>query len=954
MSSKNLYRIGGIAAILSMLLDFRDVFFVDPNVGTRFDYYSYLLNNILIVLVAWALYHLYASVDRRFSLVAIILSLIGVVTLFINTAPFIDLPNGIFLTAWIFNHIIPILLFGILAYRHYQLGIPRILAMIGILYAVIQVIFYILYNLFPDLNLGLVDNLPVILSSVWLIWTGALLLSGKLQESPEGINIWGINKLVVYFSNTSGKHLQKPSASLKIGIGISVVSFIGVVALAYFFYPRQAEVVENDSKVIAAENADQIENTTQVENATQSEDTPQIKRLAQWHEVSSTIDDYFFNADGTLMGINSPYGVYLIDLDADSVTHLLPDQPYQHRLKAISPDGQFFVTEDNESERMRDQGQYQQRLYLWDVAQQKIIMQLEVGVDYETEESPYPYLDVIALTFLPDGSKINALIDVQDSSGDTIKSFMWNMPDGQLISNQAIDNNQLIKDLRGYENSDEVRFLPGNNQIVVSGYYPDEITKSLTVFSFPDGKLISKVLPMGDDLRISETGNTFVTVSRPGSSSEYTTWGIPDGNQISTFDVDDSQNIGFMVSFDSPYSYINSPTGDLFAGNPLSSGNITIVKNDGTAIKETIISGKVLTFSPKEDYIVVHSGSDLMFVNTSTGDVFKTIPTIQPAGGLAVHPVEDLMAFSQPDSIQIYQTSTRTLITSLSLKNENNSYQPPSISFSSDGKYLISRQYSEDYSSRTINTIWNTSDWSSVNEILTAHSRTASRENVILEILQGQPLLLETTEEGTLGFFDVKNSSVNEFGLTDPVYSDANFADVVDIKISPDQKYLAFYGSYGSYPGTPQFALFDLSKVASLSDLKSALASPVLSYPVEWVGEGSSGVIAFSIQSDFLAVYAIDGSIFVIDLKTLEVKWKINYGYENNYLLFTPDNNLLITDGQVYDMNSDSTSDENGEVVMGSPVIELPITGDFIGMSRDGELLISVSKDGVITYWEIP
>ncbi len=189
MSSKNIYRIGGIAAFMSVLLDFRDAFFVDPNAdGTRIDYYFYFLNNILVVLVAWALYNLYTSANRRFSLAAITLSILGVVTLLINATPFINLPYEIIITAWIFNNVIPVLLFGILAYQHHQLGFPRILAVIGILYAVVQVIFYIVYSIFPDLILGLIDNLPVILSSVWLIWTGALLLSGKIQESPEKIS----------------------------------------------------------------------------------------------------------------------------------------------------------------------------------------------------------------------------------------------------------------------------------------------------------------------------------------------------------------------------------------------------------------------------------------------------------------------------------------------------------------------------------------------------------------------------------------------------------------------------------------------------------------------------------------------------------------------------------------------------------------------------------------------
>ena len=34
------------------------------------------------------------------------------------------------------------------------------------------------------------------------------------------------------------------------------------------------------------------------------------------------------------MGIQTAYGIYLIDLSADFVTHLLPDQPYQQQIKS--------------------------------------------------------------------------------------------------------------------------------------------------------------------------------------------------------------------------------------------------------------------------------------------------------------------------------------------------------------------------------------------------------------------------------------------------------------------------------------------------------------------------------------------------------------------------------------------------------------------------------------------
>jgi hypothetical protein len=56
------------------------------------------------------------------------------------------------------------------------------------LYAVIQIAFYALYNILPDLNLGVIDNLPLILSWGWMIWVGVILLTGKTQDSPKKIS----------------------------------------------------------------------------------------------------------------------------------------------------------------------------------------------------------------------------------------------------------------------------------------------------------------------------------------------------------------------------------------------------------------------------------------------------------------------------------------------------------------------------------------------------------------------------------------------------------------------------------------------------------------------------------------------------------------------------------------------------------------------------------------------
>lgn len=188
MLSKNLYRIGGIAALLSALLVIADIFSVNANevrlYRTHFGYLFHLfLTNILFILVAWALNHLYRSAERRLPLTALIISIVGAAVSFISwsseTSPIV----WIFISALI-NFVIPILLFGFLAYRHTQLGMPQILWGISILYVISWAIIYIIYG---EVELGFVDNLPSIVEVVWLIWTGVILLSGKLQESPEKI-----------------------------------------------------------------------------------------------------------------------------------------------------------------------------------------------------------------------------------------------------------------------------------------------------------------------------------------------------------------------------------------------------------------------------------------------------------------------------------------------------------------------------------------------------------------------------------------------------------------------------------------------------------------------------------------------------------------------------------------------------------------------------------------------
>jgi hypothetical protein len=957
MSSKNLYRIGGIAAVLSALLVIADIFSVNANevrlYRTHFGYLFHLfLTNILFILVAWTLDHLYRSAERRLPLAALILSIIGAAVSFITwdseTSPII----WTFVSTLI-NFVIPILLFGFLAYRYAKLGMPRIFYGLSILYVVSWAIIYIVYG---EVELGFVDNLPLIIQSAWLAWTGGVLLFGKLQDSSEENFTLGKYKLESFFATIGA--FFKPNRKIIAG-AIVAFSVIGIVIYGIYGGSKIQEETGGTSKVISAENADQLEAIPIPELQQQAESQSDLKSLASWQVegINGTTEDYFFNADGSLVGINTPSGMYLIDMNADVVTHLLPEQPYQHRLKAISPDGKFLITEDNESERMRDQGAFQQRLYLWDAAQLEIIQPLDVALDYDPSQDPYPYLVVLAMKFSSDSSELKALVTVSDNSGDSVKSFVWNMPEGNLISIQVVEDSALIMELVGnsfiyqreYDDKAQVHFLPDDDQIVISNRYVDYYSaKSLTMFSFPEGRRVADI-PVGEgDIRITASGNAFATLKGFNvNGSEYSIWGLPTSTTVSTFTVSDSNPSDTIVTFDSPYSYTISPTGNLLAGMISAGKNIMVVKNDGTIIKEIPSSGKVVAFSPREDYIIVHDGSSMMFVNISTSEVVKNISLIQPVGGMTVNPVKDMVAVALPNAVEIYQISSKTLIKSISLNLDHGEPFTPSVSFSADGDYLISQQY-DTYSGSDVNIVWDTSEWS----IAKKNSWSNDGFSKASPNLFQQMSLMVTPYYNQLGFFDLNDNSTNsETGMAEPVYVADLTSDIVNFQISPDQKYLAYYGGYN---GIPQFTLFDLSTATTLPDLEIAMKNPVLAYPVEWVGGGSFAAIAFSSSSDLLAVYDIDQHIYVIDLKMLDLKWKISSYYAPSQLLFSSDGALLFADGPVYNLNEVIFDENDPKEYVGFPLAELPIVGDFIGISHDEMLFVTVSQDGVFTYWEIP
>lgn len=200
MSTKSLYRIFGVTTILSALIDFKDYFLSDPNaLGTRFDYYTYLANNLFLVLIAIAFYLLYNKRARGLSIIAIILSALG----FIMPLVSIEIPDNIFIWVFAIEHIIPFLIFGILAYQYHQLGMPRVLGIIGILYAIVQIVYYILYKISPNLNIGIADYFPGLLDLVWLIWTGGIFLFVYKIEIDHNITSQYFNKDVVLVAGTT-------------------------------------------------------------------------------------------------------------------------------------------------------------------------------------------------------------------------------------------------------------------------------------------------------------------------------------------------------------------------------------------------------------------------------------------------------------------------------------------------------------------------------------------------------------------------------------------------------------------------------------------------------------------------------------------------------------------------------------------------------------------------------
>lgn len=177
MNNASLYRIGGIAAILSIVLSF----------GAMAVPALLAVSSLALAVFIFALHRLFNSYTGPVGLVAAIGAIIGAIALAVMSIPAGAPTNSVTaLAAWA-AWFLPPLVFGFLALRHSEAGMSRPLAIIGIMGGVFGLINLVL-TLIAGGNWQQPNNpalTPVIMATyyigmlftlVWLVWTGIVLL----------------------------------------------------------------------------------------------------------------------------------------------------------------------------------------------------------------------------------------------------------------------------------------------------------------------------------------------------------------------------------------------------------------------------------------------------------------------------------------------------------------------------------------------------------------------------------------------------------------------------------------------------------------------------------------------------------------------------------------------------------------------------------------------------------
>jgi hypothetical protein len=186
VSGNTVYRVGGIAAILGIVL----------SIGSYAVPALLAIGSLAVAVFIFALYRLFSPYSSALSLAATVLGIIGAVALAIMSlpsgAPNNSLSNLAIWATWF----LPPLAFGFLASRHPAAGMPRLLAIVGIVGGVFGLI-NVIATLIGGGDWSNPNNpalSPVIMASyyvgmlfvlVWLVWTGIVLLRSKAAPQPQ-------------------------------------------------------------------------------------------------------------------------------------------------------------------------------------------------------------------------------------------------------------------------------------------------------------------------------------------------------------------------------------------------------------------------------------------------------------------------------------------------------------------------------------------------------------------------------------------------------------------------------------------------------------------------------------------------------------------------------------------------------------------------------------------------
>ena len=190
----NLFRLGGIAAFLSIALIVADTVITGVISPANVPLSSRLLNSaatLILIPMLYALYVIHRDQAPTLGRVAWF-EYLGAVALYVICLLALNLrPLALYNFAFTAVNMIPSLLFGILMARQPQSGMPRALGILGIVAGILGIVRYILVTLGGGdwTNLSNPTLQPIIffsyigwifLSVIWLIWAGILLLRRRV------------------------------------------------------------------------------------------------------------------------------------------------------------------------------------------------------------------------------------------------------------------------------------------------------------------------------------------------------------------------------------------------------------------------------------------------------------------------------------------------------------------------------------------------------------------------------------------------------------------------------------------------------------------------------------------------------------------------------------------------------------------------------------------------------